>query len=134
VTVATYVDAADAVVARDALTAAGIDAAAADTKLQVRREDALRAAAVLERDCATLPTVEEPDEPETDPTWCETCGAAEGTRTARLLMFLLVAVIGIGLGAATRTSEIVFFGVAAIGVYLLIMDRWRCPECGASWN
>lgn len=150
VTVASYWYPTDAALARSALTAAGIESVLDDqytagtnwlgatgmrgVKLRVRNEDALRAAEVLGTECATLEQIEEADEPYVDPTVCTTCGTGDAIRPPRLLTFLGLAAIGIGVGVAAGIAQAAFFAVLAIGIYLLIADRWRCPECGKSWN
>ena len=150
VTVASYWFNGDAAVARTALTAAGIESVLDDqytagtnwlgatgmrgVKLRVRNEDALRAAEVLGTECASLGEIEEADEPPVDPTVCRTCGTPGALRSQRALSFLVLAALGVGIGAAMGIADAAFFGILAVGLYLLIVDRWRCAECGASWN
>ncbi|MDQ3283733.1 MAG: hypothetical protein M3Q69_20215 [Acidobacteriota bacterium] len=75
-----------------------------------------------------------PLEPTNEPAACAACGSTEIVRTPRALMFAVVTILAIGVGAAVGISEAVFFGVLAFGVYLLISHRWRCGECGESWD
>ena len=150
VTVTSYWYPGDAALARSALTAAGIESvlegqytAATNwlgatgmrgVRLRVRNEDALRAAEVLGTECASLGEIEEADEPPVDPTVCRACGTPGAIRSQRALSCAAIAALGRGIGGATGSADAAFFGVIAAGVYLLIADRWRCAECGASWN
>jgi hypothetical protein len=141
-TIATYWYASDADVARGALESAGIEAFVDDAhivgvrgvKLRVRNEDAIRAGEVLDARCewsgeSEVPAEELPAEP--PPCICEVC---EPMRAARGLTFLFVAVLTVGLGLAFGASQAAFFALLAAAIYFLIADRWRCSECGASWN
>ncbi len=150
VTVASYWFPNDAAVAHSALDAAGIESVLDDQytaglnwlgatgmrgiKLRVRREDALRAAEVLGTKCEDLEEIQEADEPVIDPTVCTSCGAPDAMRAPRGLSFLVIAAVAIGIGMATGLQDAAFFAALAAGLYLLIADRWRCAECGASWN
>ena len=139
-TIATYASIGEADVARSALGAAGIEAFVEDdqrvgghrVKLRVRNEDAIVAGEVLDADCEWVGESEQPDETPEEVS-CE-CPVCEPIRSARGVVFALVAAIGLGLGLAFGTTQAAFFGVLAAGIYLLIVDRWHCAECGASWN
>ncbi len=135
VTVTSYRRADHAGVAKNALDEAAIDAVVADErKVRVHNEDALRAADVLETKCATLDELGEPDEGGLDPSLCTGCGTHAEPRRSPLLQFALIAVLVLSVGIAVGRSDMAFFAVLAAGAFLLFSDRWRCAECGASWN
>jgi hypothetical protein len=140
-TIATYWLAGEADLARGALASAGIEAFIEDphlvgirgVKLRVRNEDAIRAGAVLDAHCEWIGESEEPAEEFVvePPCTCETC---EPLRSARALSFLFIAIVTLGFALAFGTGQAAFFLILAAAVYFLIADRWRCGECGASWN
>jgi hypothetical protein len=140
VTLTTYWSDADAEVARRSLAFAGIESlldpspSAGTVRLRVRQIDALRASKVLDVQRPPLPETGEPDEDFDDPTSCIRCGSTDIERSTRGRMFALLAVIGIALGVAVGRTEAAVLGLIAAGVYLLISDRWRCEECGETWN
>ncbi|PYQ29585.1 MAG: hypothetical protein DMF56_11520 [Acidobacteria bacterium] len=147
VTVASYWFLSDALVAQNALDAAGIDSVLDDenmatnitnavrgVKLRVRNIDAIRAGEVLESQCESLDEIEEPDEIRIDPNSCPACGSLDVARNPRLSLFAIIAVLALGAGIALNISEAAFFGVLAAAVLLLISDRNRCTECGETWN
>jgi hypothetical protein len=87
--------------------------------------------------------IDEPEETEApsevsdespDPVICAACGSLDISRTPRLIMFLVIgsAIMGVGLGI--DQTEAAFFGVLALAIYFLILGRWRCSECGHTWN
>ena len=146
VTVASYWFHSDAILAQNALEAAGIEAVLDDVemavnyphavhgvKLRVRNVDAIRAGEVLDTACDTVDEVGEADEPPPADV-CPACGAAEIIRTPRTLVFAIIAATTLGIGAAAGISQIAFLAVLAAGIALLILDRYRCAECGESWN
>lgn len=139
-TIATYGSLGEAGVARSALLAAGIEAFVEDEQrvgglrvmLRVRNVDALRAGEVLDATCDSVVESEQADElPEEIACECPVC---EPIRSARGVAFAFVAIVGLGFGLAFGATQAAFFGVLAAAVYFLITDRWRCPECGESWN
>jgi hypothetical protein len=67
---------------------------------------------------------------------CESCGATDIARTPKLQIFLLGVVMSIGFMfvADTRMSRISFFLIAGLAIAMLVMDKWRCRECGNSWK
>jgi len=147
VTVASYWFLSDAVVAQNALEAAGIESVLVDqnmamnitnavrgVKLRVRNIDAIRAGEVLESQCEALDEIEEADEPKVEPESCPACGSTSFTRNSRLPLFAIIAATALGVGVALDVSEAAFFGVLAAAVLLLISDRNRCAECGETWN
>lgn len=78
--------------------------------------------------------LDEPIEEREDPTVCAACGSTEIVRTSRALMFVAIAVTAIGVGVAVGLTDAAFFAVLAFGVYFLISGRWRCSECGETWD
>jgi len=78
--------------------------------------------------------LEEPIEEVEDPTVCAACGSPEIARTSRALMFMVTAVATAGVGVAVGLTDAAFFAVLAFGVYFLISGRWRCSECGETWD
>jgi len=150
-TLATFWYIGDAAVAQNALDAAGIDSYLEDSeivrvswfnanavggvKLRVGYQDVIRAAEVLESKCEPLPDAEVVgEEPEPDVTVCSACGSADVRPQQRALLFLLIAAVGIALGVAGHASEAAFFGILAAGLFLLMSGRWRCANCGETWN
>jgi len=146
VTVASYWFHSDAILAHNALEAAGIESVLDDVemavnypnavhgvKLRVRNVDALRAGEVLDTACESIEELGEPDEPPPADV-CPSCGSREIIRTPRILVFAIIAATTLGIGAAAGIGQIAFFAVLAAGVALLILDRYRCGECGESWN
>jgi len=69
-----------------------------------------------------------------DPVICAACGSLEIDRTPRLVMFLVIGSAILGLGVAIDQNEAAFFALAALAIYLTILGRWRCSECGNTWN
>jgi hypothetical protein len=140
VTVASYWFPADALLAKSALEAAGIDAVVDSeqimrgVKLRVRNVDALRAGDVLESSCEALEEIGEADEEPDDSNACPACGSADIVRNSRALGFAVIAALVIGIGIAFNLSDAAFFAILAAGVLLLISDRQRCAECGETWN
>jgi predicted RNA-binding Zn-ribbon protein involved in translation (DUF1610 family) len=146
VTVASYWFHSDAILARNALEAAGIDSVLDDVemavnypnavhgvKLRVRNVDAIRAGEVLDSECESVEELGEADEPPPSDV-CPACGAAEIIRTPRILVFAILAATALGIGIAAGIGQIAFFATVAAGIALLILDRYRCAECGESWN
>ncbi|HEX8255912.1 MAG TPA: hypothetical protein VF846_22420 [Thermoanaerobaculia bacterium] len=78
--------------------------------------------------------LDEPLEDLEDPTACAACGSPDISRTPRLLMFAVVASTVMAVGIAIELSDAAFLGVIAIAIYFLVSGRWRCSECGESWN
>jgi predicted RNA-binding Zn-ribbon protein involved in translation (DUF1610 family) len=137
VTIASYWFLSDAMVAQNALEAAGIESVLDDqnrVKLRVRQTDALRAGAVLETACASLEEIGEADEDRDGEDVCPACGSVEVVRNSRALLFATIAALFLGIGIAIGASEAAFFGALAAGVLLLISDRHKCAECGETWN
>lgn len=132
-TITTYERPDEAEAARLALESAGIEALVGeDLKLRVRQADAIRAGDVLESLAPWPGEREIEEEPQLAPPCpCEVC---EPMRSARGVAFFFVAVLLVGLGLAFGAGQAAFFGILAAAVYFLITDRWRCAECGASWN
>ena len=147
VTVASYWFLSDAMLAQNALEAAGIESVLDDqhmalnyanavrgVKLRVRHVDAIRAGEVLESSCETLEEIGEADEEGDDANVCPACGSADVIRNSRALAFAIIAALLIGTGAALGFGDAVFYLIVAVAVITLISDRNRCAECGETWN
>ena len=134
VTLTSYWYLPDAVLAQNALTAAGIESYVDGLKLRVRNVDALRAAEVLNIRYPALEEVGEADEALPDADTCPACGSRDVVRTPRALTFAAIAALMIGVGLAFQHSDAAFFAVLATALFLLMWDRQRCAECGESWN
>jgi hypothetical protein len=39
-----------------------------------------------------------------------------------------------GVGVAVEMTDVAFLGIGALAVFFLVAGRWRCSECGESWN
>lgn len=146
VTIASYWFLSDAMLAQNALEAAGIESVLDDqnmasnymnavrgVKLRVRNVDAIRAGEVLEARCEALEEIGEADE-EQSPDACPNCGSVEIARKPRMLVFAIVAAILIALGIALNATEAGFFSALAAGLLLLIANNYRCSECEETWN
>jgi hypothetical protein len=134
VTVAQFHGPTDAEVAKHAMDSAGIDSEVEDVRLEVHHEDAYRAFGVLDTACPALPVIEEAYEVSPDVRVCAACGSADIVSTRRIATFAGVATIGLSVGVAIGFTDAAFFAVGAAGLFLLMSDRWRCIECGESWN
>lgn len=77
---------------------------------------------------------DEPIEETEDPVVCAACGSPEISRTPRALFFSVSAMLAFAIGVASGLTEAAFFAVLALGVYFLITGRWRCSECGETWD
>jgi ribosomal protein L37AE/L43A len=77
---------------------------------------------------------EEAIEVREDPVVCATCGSPDIIRTSRGLMFAGAAVTTVGVGIAVGLTDAAFLAVLAFAVYFLISGRWRCSECGETWD
>jgi hypothetical protein len=134
VTVAQFRRSSDAEVAKVAMDSAGIASEVENVRLDVPNEDAYRAFGVLDTACSSLPVVEEAYESAPPTKACAACGSADVVPTRRLAAFAGVATIGLGVGVAIGLTDAAFFAVGAAGLFLLMSDRWRCTECGQTWN
>lgn len=133
VTIAQFHGSTDAEVAKSAMDSAGIESEVEDVRLEVHNEDAYRAYDVLDTACPALPMIEEAYEAPVE-TVCKSCGSSVVVSTPRIAAFAGVATLAVAIGVAVGLTDAAFFAVGASGLFLLISDRWRCTECGASWN
>jgi hypothetical protein len=131
VTIAQFHGSSDAAVAKHAMDSAGIESEVEDIRLEVHNEDAYRAYDVL--DTTALPVIEEAYEA-ADLTLCPACGSTTALPTPRIAAFAGVAAIALVIGIAVGLTEAAFLAVAAAALFFLMSDRWRCPDCAATWN
>jgi hypothetical protein len=134
VTVAQFPVTGDAAVAKHAMDNAGIESAVEDIRLEVHNEDALRAYDILDRDCETLPVLDEPYEVSTTPTVCVACGSPAIVRSLRAVTFAGIGTIAIGVGVAIGLTDAAFLAIGAAALYFLMSGRWHCTDCGESWG
>jgi hypothetical protein len=85
--------------------------------------------------------IEDPDDPGDDasdevpdPVICAACGSIDIDRTPRLVMFAVIGSSILAVGVAIDQNEAAFFATTALAIYLLVLGRWRCNECGNTWN
>ena len=133
VTIAQFHGSTDAEVAKSAMDSAGIVSEVEDVRLEVHNEDAYRAYDVLDTACPALPVIEEAYEAPAAIV-CKACGSSVVVSTPRIAAFAGLATLGLAIGVAVGITDAAFFAVGAAGLFLLISDRWRCTECGESWN
>ena len=133
VTIAQFHGSTDAEVAKNAMDSAGIESEVEDVRLEVHNEDAYRAYDVLDTACPALPVVEEAYEAPGN-LRCEACGSSAVVSAPRIGVFAGIATLGLAIGVAVGLTDAAFFAVGAAGLFLLMSDRWRCTECGESWN
>lgn len=69
-----------------------------------------------------------------DPVICAACGSLDISRTPRLIMFAVIGSAIFAAGVAVGQTEAAFFAIAALAIYFTILGRWRCSECGNTWN
>jgi len=134
VTIAQFHETDDAVVAKTAMDSAGIESEVEDVRLEVHNEDAYRAFHVLDTSCPALPVIDEAYEEPPAKRVCAVCGSSDIQSTTRSMTFGGIAVLAIGMGVAVGLTDAAFFAVGAAGLFLLMTDRWRCAECGATSN
>jgi len=67
---------------------------------------------------------------------CDECGSDDIGRVPKLQIFLLGFVISIGFAFAAdpRTARISFFLIVGLAIVLLVLDKWRCRDCGNTWK
>ncbi len=134
VTVAQFHRSNDAEVAKLAMDSAGIDSEVENVRLDVANEDAYRAFGVLDTTCSSLPVLEEAYEEPAPAVACPSCESGDVVPARRLMAFAGIATISLGIGVAVGLTDAAFFAVGAAGLFLLMSDRWRCTECGQTWN
>lgn len=149
VTVGTFRTAGDAEVARNALTAAGIESYVADDhaadwltaiavrgiKVRVRRSDLMRATEVLESPPEPAGEVEPPEEErEPPPNTCPNCGSDDIRRLPKLWISIAAAGLAAAFGAVFDQMEGVFYLIGAIAIFGVIAEPRRCRECGESFR
>ena len=150
----------EAEIAASALDAAGIECHLADenvvgvawnmsqavggVKLLVRDEDLERAQEVLNQASGLGPqapdrALELPESEARGPrpeasVQCPECGSPDFQRVPRLRIFLLLALLFIGIGAAVGEELIAATGLIAVAVGALLMPTARCSVCSHRWT
>lgn len=72
--------------------------------------------------------------PPQSPRACPNCGSADVRREYRLRLFVLFALLAIGVCVAVGEPEATFFAVGVIAVAVLLIPPWHCRECGQRWR
>jgi hypothetical protein len=75
----------------------------------------------------------EPAAPES-PLACPNCGSVDIRREYRFRLFVLFALLAIGVCVAIGQAEATFFAVGVIAVAVLLIPPWHCRECGQRWR
>ena len=68
------------------------------------------------------------------PLVCPNCGSADLRREYRLRLFVLFALLAIGVCIAVGEPEATFFAVGVIAIAVLLIPPWHCRECGQRWR
>lgn len=107
-------------------------------ELSVQEADSERADDIVNRiyGIETHDTDVAPPTPVATLTVCDECGSDDIARVPKLQIFLLAFVMSLGFVfvADPRTSRIGFFLFVGLSIVLLVIDKWRCRECGYSWK
>lgn len=72
--------------------------------------------------------------PPQSPAACPNCGSADVRREYRLRLFVLFALLAIGVCVAVSEPEAGFFAVGVIAIAVLLIPPWHCRECGQRWR
>jgi DNA-directed RNA polymerase subunit RPC12/RpoP len=153
----------EAGIARSALAAAGIDAAAVDeqmvginwlysdaiggVKLLVHERDGQRAESVLlgldegfdgslpeSAIAEAAPLADGAGSEETERLRCPDCGSAEVARTPRLRLFLFLALAGSAAGLAVGQTGLGLTAAAVAALVIGMLPTHRCASCGERWS
>jgi len=67
---------------------------------------------------------------------CDECGSDDIARAPKLQIFLLGFVISAGFAFAAdpHIARISFYLIVGLAIVLLVLDKWRCRECGHTWK
>lgn len=136
VTVSTFRNAHDAVLARAVLEDEGLKAFVMDGDLKVAAADVDRAEMILNR-IAGLDVAEgataSAERAIRHPEQCPHCGSPDVRRTRRLLGFTICAALLFALGVAVDQLVMTFYLALAICIFFLIASPYRCANCGHRW-
>ena len=137
--------------ARSALEAAGIDVEISDeetvavnwlysnavggVKLYVDEADREDAEAVISTAAESPPDDEAAPEPAVEPKLsCPACGKTDVVRIPRLALFLFLAIVAIGVGAAVGRLDMAGAAVVAVALVMALAPSHRCTACGERWS
>jgi predicted RNA-binding Zn-ribbon protein involved in translation (DUF1610 family) len=136
VTVSTFRNAHDAVLARSVLEDEGLKAFVTDCDLKVAAADVDRAEGILNR-IAGLDVAEgataSAERAIRHPEQCPHCGSPDVRRTRRLLGFAVCAALLFALGVAVDQLVMTFYLALAVCIFFLIASPYRCADCGHRW-
>jgi predicted RNA-binding Zn-ribbon protein involved in translation (DUF1610 family) len=136
VTVTTFRNVHDAVLARAVLEDEGLKAFVMDGDLKVAAADVDRAEMILNR-VAGLDVAEgataSAERAIRHPEQCPHCGSPDVRRTRRLLGFTICAALLFALGVAVDQLVMTFYLALAICIFFLIASPYRCANCGHRW-
>ncbi|MGH9420870.1 MAG: hypothetical protein ACRD3J_12915 [Thermoanaerobaculia bacterium] len=136
VTVTTFRNAHDAVLARAVLEDEGLKAFVADGDLQVAADDLDRAEGILNRiaglDVAERSTASA-ERAIRHPEQCPNCGSPDVRHTRRLLGFAISAALLFAIGVAVDQLVMTFYLALAICIFFLVASPYRCANCGHRW-
>jgi hypothetical protein len=84
----------------------------------------------------TREAVEPPVAPAAVVQACDACGSIDIGRVPKLQIFLLGVVMSIGFAFVSdqRMERLSFLIIVAVAIAVLILDRWRCRDCGHTWK
>jgi predicted RNA-binding Zn-ribbon protein involved in translation (DUF1610 family) len=136
VTVTTFSNTHDAVLARAILEDEGLKAFVTDGDLKVAAGDVDRAEGILNRiaglDLAERSTLSA-ERAIRHPEQCPHCGSPDIRRTRRLLGFAICAALLFALGVAVDQLVMTFYLALAICIFFLVASPYRCADCGHRW-
>lgn len=79
---------------------------------------------------------DQPEGPRPDPEACPRCESTEIHRIPKLRIYLLLAVLLVGLSTVGEygSGQIGFLLLAAVTAATLFVPRWRCRDCENQWD
>jgi predicted RNA-binding Zn-ribbon protein involved in translation (DUF1610 family) len=136
VTVTTFRNPHDAVLARAVLEDEGLKAFVTDGDLKVAADDVDRAEGILNRiaglDVAERSTASA-ERAIRHPEQCPHCGSPDIRRNRRLLGFTVCAALLFALGVAVDQLVMTFYLALAVCIFFLVASPYRCADCGHRW-
>ena len=136
VTVTSFRNEHDAVLARAVLEDEGLKAFVTDSDLKVAAADLDRAEGILNRiaglDVAERSTASA-ERAIRHPEQCPHCGSPDIRRTRRLLGFAVCAALLFALGVAVDQLVMTFYLALAVCIFFLVASPYRCADCGHRW-